>query len=235
MSPEFRLQLRQLRQTKDLSQEELAKALGISRQSIISLEQGQYLPSFPLFIELIRFFNCPIDNLVEGLTVQQAQETNQLEGGETEMSQLTPWNPFQAIDRLHDEMTDLIDQNFSRTDWSRSLGPSVGAMNIHEDDKEYELEIQVPGYAEGDVNVELGEDTLTVTGVKKAEQKEDKGKTVVRREWEQSEFARTIRFAQPIKADQAEAKLEHGTLTITIPKVEPVKPKTTKIAIKSKK
>jgi HSP20 family protein len=231
MTAEFRLQLRQLRQTKELSQEELAKALGISRQSIISLEQGQYWPSFPLLVDLIRFFNCSMDQLVEGIELHQSTLISQPEEGGEEPMAITPWSPFQAIDQLQDEMTDAVERTFGRGDWSRTFGPSVGALNIHEDEKEYELEIQVPGYAEGDVNVELADDMLTVSGAKKQEKK-DNGKSVIRREWEQSEFSRTLRFAQPIKADKAEAKIENGTLTITIPKVQPIKPKTTKIAVK---
>ena len=73
MSAELRLLLRDLRQAQDLSQDELARQLGISRQSIISLEQGAYLPSFPLLINMIHFFNCSLDQLVEGApkTIQE--------------------------------------------------------------------------------------------------------------------------------------------------------------------
>jgi len=62
---EYRLLLRDLRTSHQLSQEALAKELGISRQSIISLEQGEYFPSFPLLISLIDFFECDISNIVD--------------------------------------------------------------------------------------------------------------------------------------------------------------------------
>ena len=73
MSTELRLLLRDLRTAQDLSQDELARQLGISRQSIISLEQGAYLPSFPLLINMIQFFNCDLEELVEGLAQNVAQ------------------------------------------------------------------------------------------------------------------------------------------------------------------
>ncbi|MCR4278059.1 MAG: Hsp20 family protein [Candidatus Berkelbacteria bacterium] len=73
MSAELRLLLRDLRQAQELSQDELAHQLGISRQSIISLEQGAYLPSFPLLINMIQFFNCDLEELVEGLSQNVAQ------------------------------------------------------------------------------------------------------------------------------------------------------------------
>ena len=62
---EYKLLLRELRQAHQLSQEALAKELGISRQSIISLERGEYLPSFTLLISIIDFFDTDINNIID--------------------------------------------------------------------------------------------------------------------------------------------------------------------------
>lgn len=232
MSAELRLLLRDLRQAQDLSQDELARQLGISRQSIISLEQGAYLPSFPLLINMIHFFNCSLDELVEGAPklVQQVSDQNIEGGGEQEM-QIARWDPFQAIDKMHDEMGDVVERTFGRVDWPRALGTTAGAMNIHETDKEYEIQVQVPGYREDEINLEFSDDTLTISGEKKTEEKEEK-KNTIRREWAHASFSRQVRFAQPIMDEKVEAKLSEGTLTITAPKVEPVKPKIKKIEVK---
>ena len=48
-----------------LSQEELAKAIGVSRQSINSIERGRYTPSLPLALRFAQLFNCPADELFE--------------------------------------------------------------------------------------------------------------------------------------------------------------------------
>ncbi|MBI4948308.1 Hsp20 family protein [Candidatus Berkelbacteria bacterium] len=228
----IRLLLRELRTASDLSQEELAQALNLSRQSIISLERGEYLPSSPVLLALMEFFNCPIEQLVEGIKITRLENNNIEKGGEQNM-QLTPWSPFQAIDRMQEEMNDMVERTFGRGDWTRALGTTVGAMNIHENEKEYEIEFQVPGYSDEDLTIEMTEDTLTVSGNKKHEERKD-GKSAVRREWQHSEFSRSIRFASPIVEEKVEAKLENGTLTIVAPKVEPAKPKTTKIAVKKK-
>ena len=232
MSTELRLLLRDLRQAQDLSQDELARQLGISRQSIISLEQGAYLPSFPLLINMIHFFNCSLEELVEGAPklIQQADSQNTEEGGEQDM-QIARWDPFQAIDKMHDEMGDVVERTFGRVDWPRALGTTAGAMNIHETDKEYEIQVQVPGYKENEINLEFSDDTLTISGEKKVEEKEEK-KNTIRREWAHASFSRQVRFAQPIKDERVEAKLSDGTLTIIAPKVEPVKPKIKKIEVK---
>jgi putative transcriptional regulator len=48
-----------------LTQLELAKAVGVSRQSVISIERGRYVPSLPLALRLARFFRCSTDSLFE--------------------------------------------------------------------------------------------------------------------------------------------------------------------------
>jgi len=46
-----------------LTQEDLAGAMGVSRQTIISIERGKYIPSLPLALKLARFFKCPADDV----------------------------------------------------------------------------------------------------------------------------------------------------------------------------
>ena len=49
----------------ELSQSELAVRMGVSRQTINSLENGRYLPSLPLAINLARFFGTTVEQLFE--------------------------------------------------------------------------------------------------------------------------------------------------------------------------
>jgi putative transcriptional regulator len=55
--------VREYRKEANLTQEELAKAVGVSRQSIISIEKGYYIPSLPLALQFSKLFNCSIDQL----------------------------------------------------------------------------------------------------------------------------------------------------------------------------
>jgi putative transcriptional regulator len=48
-----------------MSQAELAAALGVSRQTVISIESGRYLPSLPLAFRIARFFDLPVDKIYE--------------------------------------------------------------------------------------------------------------------------------------------------------------------------
>lgn len=232
--PRFRLLLRQLRTANQLSQEELARELNVSRQSIISLERGEYLPSAPVLIALMEFFRCNLPDLIEGINIQKLNlsENNKSGKGGEQTMQLTPWSPFSAIDRMHQEMNDMVERTFNRGDWSQSLGTGSGAMNIHETDKVYEIDVQVPGFAEEDLNIEMTEDMLTVSGAKRQGEEKKEGRNTVRREWASTEFSRSIRFVHPIDDSKVEAKIDNGMLRIVAPKVEPNKPKTTKIKVK---
>ncbi len=55
--------LRELREEKGLTQEELAKALGVTRQTIIAIEKGRYNPSLKLAFRMARFFNVRIEDI----------------------------------------------------------------------------------------------------------------------------------------------------------------------------
>ena len=59
----MRNDVRLLRTGRDLSQGELATALGVSRQTINAIETGRYLPSLPLAISLARFFETTVEEL----------------------------------------------------------------------------------------------------------------------------------------------------------------------------
>jgi len=55
--------VREARTEKGITQEELARAVGVSRQSIISIEGGRYTPSLPLALRIAAFFGRPTDEL----------------------------------------------------------------------------------------------------------------------------------------------------------------------------
>ena len=48
---------------KNTTQEDLAKAVGVSRQTIIAIEKGNYVPSLLLGIKITRFFKKPLEEI----------------------------------------------------------------------------------------------------------------------------------------------------------------------------
>ena len=57
--------LPQLRKDKGWSQEKLAEILGVSRQTIISIEKEKFDPSLPLAFEIAKAFNCTIEDIFQ--------------------------------------------------------------------------------------------------------------------------------------------------------------------------
>lgn len=62
--------VKELRTQLGWTQQELADAVGVSRQSINSIERNRYVPSLPLALEFARVFGCPTDEI---FTLEQSQ------------------------------------------------------------------------------------------------------------------------------------------------------------------
>jgi putative transcriptional regulator len=63
MSEEVFNHIKDFRVDRNLTQDKLAQAVGVSRQSIISIERGRYIPSLYLALRFAQFFNCSTDEL----------------------------------------------------------------------------------------------------------------------------------------------------------------------------
>lgn len=61
----MRNRVREQRTERGLSQAEFAAALGVSRQTVISIENGRYLPSLPLAFRIARLFDMPVDKMFD--------------------------------------------------------------------------------------------------------------------------------------------------------------------------
>jgi putative transcriptional regulator len=58
-------QVRALRTQRSLAQGQLAEAMGVSRQTINSIENERYTPSLPLAIALARYFGVPVEEMFD--------------------------------------------------------------------------------------------------------------------------------------------------------------------------
>ena len=59
------VRVRKQRTQREMSQGDLAQALGVSRQTVISIESGRYLPSLPLAFAIARFFDLTVDKMFD--------------------------------------------------------------------------------------------------------------------------------------------------------------------------
>jgi HSP20 family protein len=107
-------------------------------------------------------------------------------------------------------------------------------VNVAETDSAYEIEAELPGIDEKDVEVKLADDILTISGELK-EEKEDKKKDYHVMERRYGAFRRSFELPDNVAEDKIEAKFSKGVLTVTLPKAapSPVKENEKKIEIKS--
>lgn len=101
---------------------------------------------------------------------------------------------------------------------SQTLAP----VNIHEHEKGYDLEFNVPGRNKEDFKLNVENGILTISYEKKAET-ENKAQKTIRREFGFSSFKRSFSLDEKINADGIEAKYENGILKVYLPKKEEVK------------
>ena len=127
---------------------------------------------------------------------------------------------------LDNDLIDWSNRNFSETD------TTLPAVNVKEKDNGFEIEMSAPGLKKEDFNVELTNNVLTISCEKKEEDetKDEDGK-YTRREFSYQSFSRSFNLPDTVDYEKIDAKYEDGILTLSIPKMEEVKPSPKRIEI----
>ena len=107
------------------------------------------------------------------------------------------------------------------TDFMPKANATAPAINVKETDKAYTVELAAPGMTKEDFNVHINDEgNLIIKMEKKEEQKEeDKSARYLRREFSYTRFEQTLILPDDVKKDAISAKVEHGVLTVELPKV----------------
>jgi HSP20 family protein len=101
---------------------------------------------------------------------------------------------------------------------------SMPAVNIKEDEKNYSLELAVPGMDKNDLKIDINEDVMTISSESKHET-EEKRDGYKRKEFSYSSFCRTFYIPENVNRDKIEANYRDGILTVGLPKQEEEKSK----------
>ena len=114
---------------------------------------------------------------------------------------------------------DLFDDNFS---WMPSLQSATPAVNILEDEKNYQIEMAAPGMAKEDLEVKVNNrDELVVSFGKQTSRKDDKESrrnNYLRREFSYNAFSRSFTLPDDVELEKIDAEMSKGVLCITLPK-----------------
>lgn len=114
-------------------------------------------------------------------------------------------------------MPNFFDDDFFPVLNSRTS--SMPAVNIKEDEKNYFLDLAIPGMDKKDLNISINEDVLTISSELKNETSEERD-GYKKKEFNYSSFCRSFYIPDNVNRDKIEANYKDGVLTVSLPKME---------------
>jgi HSP20 family protein len=144
------------------------------------------------------------------------------------------WEPVRELQTVQNEMNRLFNTFFD------TPGPGNGgqtavrrwipAMDLVETDNEFVLRADLPGLTENNVNIELDDSVLTISGERKA-QHEERKEGYYRVERASGVFSRQLTLPEGVDAAKIQAHFDNGVLEVRIPKPEARKPRKVAISV----
>jgi HSP20 family protein len=147
---------------------------------------------------------------------------------------LVRWEPVRELSSIQNEMNRLFNTFFDSptpgNGGNAGLRRWIPAMDLVETDEHFVLKADLPGLTESDVNIEVEDNVLTVSGERKAEH-EDKREGYVRVERAYGAFRRSLTLPEGVDPETVTASFENGVLEVRIPKPEERKPRRVAIQV----
>ena len=142
---------------------------------------------------------------------------------------ITKFDPLREFRNLEDRMMNSLKLS-ADTDVTNVTGftPSV---NTREGEYAYHVEVDLPGVKKEDINVDLKDDVLTISGERKTKS-EINEKDYYKQECSYGKFQRSFTLPEDTDAENIEANSEDGVLEVVIPKLKKVEKETKKIEVK---
>jgi HSP20 family protein len=130
------------------------------------------------------------------------------------------------IDDFFATVPSILSDGSSASDNIGSFTP----VNVKETENEYVLEVIAPGFQKEDFQVNLDNNTLTISAEQK-ENTENKNEKFIRKEFKQQSFKRSFTVDKNVDAENIVAKYVNGVLTLNLAKKQVVKPSVKEISI----
>ena len=129
---------------------------------------------------------------------------------------------------------DLFDNFFGDDDFFPKKEHHLMKTDIKEKKDKYIIEMDLPGYAKDNINLELNNGYLEISAKVEKEENSDEEEKFVRRERFYGECSRSFYVGEDVTEDDINAEFKNGTLKIEVPKKEekPKLPENKKITIK---
>jgi HSP20 family protein len=137
---------------------------------------------------------------------------------------LVRWDPIRELDTLQSDMNRLFDSFFQGRGGNGIRGRRwIPAMDLVETEDHLVLRADLPGMTEDDVEIEIKDGVLTVSGERKTEHQE-KSEGFYRVERAFGSFSRSLNLPDRVDAGEINASFDNGVLEVKIPKPAESKP-----------
>jgi HSP20 family protein len=136
---------------------------------------------------------------------------------------LIRWDPSREVDTLQSEVNRIFDTFFGSQSNDVRTRRWVPAMDLVETDDHLVLRADLPGLERDDVDIEVKDGVLTVSGERRAEQ-EKRSEGFYRVERAFGSFSRSLSLPEGIEPEGISADFNRGVLEVRIPKPEETKP-----------
>jgi HSP20 family protein len=137
-------------------------------------------------------------------------------------------NPFALMRRMQDEFDRWWGEPGASAGWLPSTGRSSGSsafdwapsIDVFQRGNELVVRADVPGMSKDDIDIEIGEDNLTIRGERRQEL-EDNREGIYRSERSYGSFCRVVPLPQGTIGDEAKATFHNGVLEVVMPAPSP--------------
>ena len=145
---------------------------------------------------------------------------------------LIRWQPVRELGTIQNEMNRVFNSFFDTPTPANgtTFRRWIPAMDLVETESSYVLKADLPGLSQSDVNIEVDDNVLTVSGERKAEH-EDRKAGYYRVERSYGSFRRSLTLPEGVDADAVKATFENGVLEVTVPKPAQQAPRKVQIAV----
>lgn len=126
------------------------------------------------------------------------------------------WDPFGALTTVRKTMNSLLDNAMLPQTGSDGGAVFAPALDLYEKDGTYIIECMLPGYKKEDINIELHDNRLTISGKQEREHADDT-KRYHYREMRRGSFARTVALPYDLESDKVTAEYRDGILKVMLP------------------
>jgi len=149
------------------------------------------------------------------------------------MTTLTRWSPIHDMSTIQTRLNSMLQELLSpelEKELLDSTGSFVPPVDIYEDGHKLAIKLEVPGIKEGDLDIKIVDQTLTIRGERKLNT-EEKTENFHRIERRYGQFTRSFTLPNTVDTEKVQAKFEHGVLTVELPKRPEAQPKQIKVTI----